>query len=273
MSASASGSPNGMYRQWAQYEDTCAWQKISFTLRTTTKFGVEDFFIRLDFAIRGEGAFIFDDVTVRELTDEETAPNFDFENDYNADDIPDGGYMSLARDMVGYREIDDTFYHDGKQSIHIVRESASEHGFVNSATLFPITAGYVYEFSFWYASCNASPEAFLRMDMYFYDANGARLQENGINKFVRGRQVILNADTERDEWSQAYTRTEIPVGKDMRKRRFSVRLFHSKTVFMKKSALRILDRSSFGRAQRDRAHCLQAPKSFPYCSRRCFGIP
>ena len=212
MSASASGSPNGMYRQWAQYEDTCAWQKISFTLRTTTKFGVEDFFIRLDFAIRGEGAFIFDDVTVRELTDEETAPNFDFENDYNADDIPDGWYMSLARDMVGYREIDDTFYHDGKQSMHIVRESASEHGFVNSATLFPITAGYVYEFSFWYASCNASPEAFLRMDMYFYDANGARLQENGINKFVRGRQVILNADTERDEWSQAYTRTEIPVG-------------------------------------------------------------
>ena len=210
--SAVSGSPNGMYRQWAQYKDTSTWQKVSFTLRTTTKFAVEDIYLRLDFAIRGEGEFLFDNISVRELTDEETAPNFDFENDFNSDDIPDTWYMSLGRDMVGYREIDDTFWHDGKQSMHIVRQSASEHGFVDSCTLFPVTAGYVYEFSYWYASCNASPEAYMRMDMYFYDENGNKLMENGAQRYVRGRQATLNGNSERDAWSQNYTRSEVPSG-------------------------------------------------------------
>ena len=213
------GSPNGVYRQWARSNNGSVWQQVRFTLRTTTSFTdaagglLEDFYLRLDFAARGAAEFIFDNVQVRELTDDETKVNMDFENDYNQDNIPDGWYLSVGQDMEASLSIDTTRYHDGKQSMKIHSDSELQLSHLDSVAMFGVTEGEVYEFSFWMVSANGSPSANIQLRMYFYDERGDKLSSPAQNHvLVQGRQEVINAASTPDEWTKVYTRTVIPAG-------------------------------------------------------------
>lgn len=170
--------------------------------------------IDLQFMASGGADFIIDNIVVRELTSSELIPNLDFENDFNADGIPDNYYLSTARDPNPSLSSDTEFYHDGKQSMKIHRESRTQTGTVDSAARFKVTPGMVYEFSFWFASANAEPRAAIRMDLVFWKADGTKLFKPGTQsqQNLIGRTFVLNGSSERDDWSQAYTRSMIPDG-------------------------------------------------------------
>ena len=212
-SKSQYSSPNGVYQQFGLLDDTSAWQQVRFTFRATTKFGLEKHYVDLRFAARGECEFIFDNLQIRELPEEELATNMDFENDHNSDGIPDGWYLSVARDMEAALSIDTSVFHDGKQSMKVHSDSEMQLSHLDSAALFAVTEGQVYEFSFWMMSANAPSTSNVKMRMYFYDANGEKLARVGqAHAYNDGRQVTLNSSATRDEWSQVYTRTVIPAG-------------------------------------------------------------
>ena len=204
-------TPFGHYRFFGEQGDSAQFVQMRHSFIVST----EAVCIDLQFMATGGATFIIDDIVVRELTAAETTPNLDFENDTDGDGIPDNWYLSTARDPHPSLSIDTSFYHDGKQSLHIHREGKTQTGTMDSAAArFRVTPGAVYEFSFWMASANADPRATVRMDLVFWKADGTKLFKPGTQtqQSLVGRTAVLSGSTKRDDWAQVYTRSMIPDG-------------------------------------------------------------
>lgn len=150
-------------------------------------------------AVNSAGEYVYDRNEDFELIDEH--------------DYPVNWYLSGSRSYNSVLQADDTVYHSGKQSAHIISCSTLEKTVLESSARIPVTTGINYELSLWYNSRNCSPTSIIKLDLYTYDKNGNNMYDEFGNKLViTGTYAMLNADDSLDEWKQTVLRTVIQPG-------------------------------------------------------------
>lgn len=195
--------------QWRMIGNT-DWQKIKVSFIT----GSEAANLKIDFFANGSNSIMFvDDVTITEIPSPANAKELNEYLDFEKTDVEGnlaGWYVSSARCNVSEIQRDDTVYHSGKSSAYVKKDGLSTYYAIESPYRFAIKPGMTYEFSFWVASRNTTPNTTIRMNLVYYDANGNRMwNAGGSQQIMNGTIQNLNYGTERSEWRQVMTRATL----------------------------------------------------------------
>lgn len=194
---------------------TDGWKKVSGTVTIPESVGANagnpQSKIQLGFKVyAGSGTFYLDQVSLVKVNVNLDDPNQCFEHVNSQSGAPLNWSTSAAGVMLAS---DSTVYHAGTRSMYIKKQSLEEKSAVDSTVHLPVTAGNVYEFSFWVCSQNADPTATVRLDLIPYAADGTRVQlEDGSAATVQGVVSALNGGTQRSGWTKVVTRSALPEG-------------------------------------------------------------
>lgn len=192
------------------------WRKAGFSFRVAEDAAT----IELRLISFGKNSQVFyDDVSIEKAAGAENADgeyvyerNEDFELK-DEDNYPVNWYLSGSRSYNSVLQADETVYHSGERSAHVVSASTLEKTVVESPVRIPVQEGINYELSLWYNSRNCSPTSIIRLDLYTYDENGNNMYDEYGNKLViTGTYATLNADDSLDEWKRTVLRTVIQPG-------------------------------------------------------------
>lgn len=195
---------------------TSEWRKAGFSFKVADSAAR----IQLRLISRGKNSeFFYDDVKIEkaagvlnEIGEYVYERNEDFEI-IDEDGYPVNWFLSGSRSYNSVLQADETVYHSGKQSAHIVSHSTLEKTVFESSARIPVKAGINYELSLWYNSRNCSPTSIIKLDLYTYDKNGNNMYDEFGNKLViTGTRAMLNAGGDLDEWKRTVLRTVIQPG-------------------------------------------------------------
>ncbi|MCQ2449857.1 MAG: hypothetical protein MJ132_06680, partial [Clostridia bacterium] len=188
------------YRASADCE---GWRNVVYSVKTAS----DAAFMEVHLSVTGgECIAIIDDVSLTEVTED---PNLDFENISDVTGAPENWHMSTLHQTgsdIGY---DDTVYHSGKRSLHVKKTDDLEKVFIQSPVRFSVNKNYIYEFSAYVASKNASPDCTIRLDLIMYDEKGEQLYNDvyGNLTTISGEMLSLNGSAELGKWRKMMTRS------------------------------------------------------------------
>lgn len=188
------------YRASGDYKE---WRNVTYSVKTAS----DAEFMETHISVTGgECTAIIDDASLTEVKDD---PNLDFENISEITGTPENWYMSCYHQTskgIGY---DDKVYHSGNKSLYIEKNSNLEKIYIQSPVKFPVNKSYIYEFSAYVVSKNASPDCTAKLDLIMYDENGEQLYNDiyGNMTTVCGEMLALNGSSEMGQWKKMMTRS------------------------------------------------------------------
>ena len=151
----------------------------------------------------GSGTIFLDAVSFEKLDIHLDDPNLSFEQVLSNQGEPANWQTKAEGVQIG---TDSAVYHAGERSLYVNKTSLKEYSTVESTVHLPVTAGNVYEFSFWMCSRNASPTTTIRMDLQPYGEDGEPL-----GQLIYGTTAMLNGGKDRSEWTKVVTRAAPPA--------------------------------------------------------------
>lgn len=187
------------------------WRKVTWTFTVADNAS----YIKARLILFGKNATAYyDDITITEVegATERDAANLDFEN-VKEDGMPQNWHLSGSRSYESSLTSDNTVYHDGSYSAHVVSTGTIERTLFENSIKIPVEAGTTYELSSFFTSANCDPTVQLTMRAYYYDENGNHVfNVYGDKLFLRGGTSVLNRNSQVDEWKQLYSRITVPNG-------------------------------------------------------------
>ncbi len=187
------------------------WRKVTWTFTVADNAS----YVQARIILFGRNATAYyDDITITpvEGATERDAANLDFE-DVKEDGMPVNWHLSGSRSYESSLTSDNTVYHDGTRSAHVVSTGTIERTLFENSVKIPVEEGTTYELSAFFTSANSDPTVQLTMRAYYYDKNGNHVYNiYGDKLFMRGGTSVLNRNSQVDEWKQLYSRITAPSG-------------------------------------------------------------
>ena len=188
---------------------TDSWKRVTGVVTVPESVGTNtanpDHMIQLGFkAYQGSGTIYLDVVSFVKTDIGVDDPNYSFEQTQSG--VPLGWQTESEGVQL---KSDPSIFHAGSHSMYIDKSSLEEISRVDSAVYIPVSAGNIYEFSFWMCSGNAEPTANIKMVLRLYGEDGTALDQNAV---IYGTTATLNSGAERSDWTKVVTRSAIPEG-------------------------------------------------------------
>ncbi len=203
------------YRASADRE---GWQNVVYCVKTAS----DAAFMEVHISIAGGACTaLIDDASLTTVTED---PNLDFENISDVTGVPENWHMSTFRQTATGMNYDDSVYHSGKRSLYVEKNDNLEKIFIQSPFRFCLKSfdkknkdkkdnkdykNFIFEFSAYVASKNASPDCAISLDLIMYDENGEQLYNDTYGNLttVYGEKLSLNGSSKMGKWRKMMTRS------------------------------------------------------------------
>ena len=188
------------YRASGDYK---GWRNVTYSIKTAS----DAAFMEVHISVTGgKCTAIIDDASLTKVKDD---PNLDFENISDITGTPENWYMSAFHQTANGINYDESVYHSGKRSLYVEKTSNLEKVFIESPVKFAVNKSYIYEFSAFVASKNASPDCTVSLNLIMYDENGEQLYNDTYGNLttVSGESLSLNGSSKMGKWKKMMTRS------------------------------------------------------------------